>query len=157
MFPSLAAQCVIAAILGTVAMTLSSATEAALSRRESSDAPGKAVSRVWQLFGGSPLEGAPLQIASTWGHWLYGAAWGIALWILVDPQYAALDLWVAGLVFLAIVWAAAQAVTPTLAGMKPSLFSGLKPTLIELLHHVVYAAGATLSLALLWEIAGDMP
>lgn len=150
-------ECLLVAALGTAAITVSTETESTLSERESSNAPGRAVSRIFQLLGAKPLEAKSLAVASTWGHWLYGIAWGVVLWLLVDPAAAGLELWLAGLIFFFIVLAAAQIVTPALAGAKPSIAMGVKPLMVEGFHHAVYAVVAALSLWLMWRSAGSLP
>lgn len=138
----------LSAIVGTAGMTISSETEMALSEREASSAPGEALSRILQLLGGSPLEGKSLQVASTWMHWLYGTAWGVVFWLLIDEQFAGLSLPIAGALFLVIVWGAAQIVQPALGVAKPTFAYGAKATFTDGFHHLVFAAVTTGACAL---------
>jgi hypothetical protein len=138
----------LSAIVGTAAMTVSSETEMILSEREPSPAPGRALSSIIQLLGGSPLEGRNLKLASTWVHWLYGLGWGVVFWLLIDEQSAGLSLPVAGAVFFVIVWGAAQIVQPLLGVGKPTFAYGAKATAIDGFHHVVFAAATTGAAAL---------
>lgn len=138
----------LSAVVGTAAMTISSETEMVASGREASPAPGKALSRIIEMFGGSPLEGKSLNIASTWVHWAYGTAWGVVFWLLIDEQFAGLSLPVAGAAFFVIVWGAAQIVQPLLGVAKPTFTYGAKATMTDGFHHVVYAAVTTGAAAL---------
>lgn len=145
----------LSAIIGTACMTISSETEMVASGREASPAPGKALSRIIELFGGSPLEGKSLKIAATWMHWLYGTAWGVVFWLLADEAYAGLSLPVAGLAFWIIVWGAAQIVLPLLKVAKPTFAYGARATFIDLFHHFVFAAATTVA-AMLYLAAPEI-
>jgi len=85
------------------------------------------------------LEGRALDILSTWSHRLYGAAWGLVLWLLV--VVAGLPIAVAGVAFFLVVWLTEQIELPVL-GIAPWPWKwGLKENLIDAGHHVAYAAG----------------
>jgi hypothetical protein len=138
----------LSAIIGTAGITISTETEMALTGREASPAPGKALSRVIELLGGSPLEGKSLKIAATWVHWLYGTAWGAVFWMLVDERFAGLSLPAAGALLFVIVWGAAQIVQPLFGVAKPSFAYGARAMAIDGFHHIVFAAVTTGAAAL---------
>jgi hypothetical protein len=70
-------QAILAAVIGTVVMTLSSTTEMQFRGRQASTAPGHAVNKILHLVGVPLFEGRALEILATWSHWMYGAAWGL--------------------------------------------------------------------------------
>lgn len=131
----------IAAILGTVAMTLSSQTEAALTRRGASETPGRILAALLTRIGGPKLAGRAESVASVWMHWLYGAAWGVLWWILASHTLLGIRLEAATPVFLAVVWGTSQLVTTGLGVTDPPWRQGPRALLLDLWHHAVYAAG----------------
>lgn len=132
-------QAILAAVFGTVVMTLSSTTEMQFRGRAASTAPGRAVNKVLHVVGVPILEGRALDILATWSHWLYGAAWGVVFWLLV--AIAGLPIVVAGIAFFLIVWLTEQVELPLLGVAPPSWTWGLKENVIDAAHHVAYAAG----------------
>jgi len=132
-------QAILAAVLGTVAMTLSSTTEMQFRGRAASTAPGRAVNKLLHVVGVPILEGRALEILATWSHWLYGAAWGVVFWLLV--VVASLPIVVAGVAFFLVVWLTEQVELPLLGVAPPSWTWGLKENAIDAGHHVVYAGG----------------
>jgi hypothetical protein len=138
---------ILAAVVGTVAMTLSSTTEMQWVGRDPSVAPGLAVAKILRIFGLREVKGRALDILSTWVHWVYGALWGLVFWVLIEP--AGLPLAAAAAVFFLIVWGAEQVHLPVL-GIAPWPWKwGLKYNLIDAWHHVVYVAGTAVGWALL--------
>lgn len=132
-------QAILAAVIGTVVMTLSSTTEMQFRGRAASTAPGRAVNKVLHLVGVPILEGRALEILSTWSHWLYGAGWGVAFWLLA--VVLGMPIAAAGLAFFLVVWLTEQIELPVL-GIAPWPWTwGLKENLIDAGHHVAYAAG----------------
>jgi hypothetical protein len=143
-------QAILATVLGTVAMTLSSTTEMQWTERPPSVAPGLAVARLLRLFGIDEVKGRALDILATWVHWVYGALWGVAFWVLIDPL--GLPLAVTGVVFFLVVWGAEQVHLPLL-GIAPWPWTwGLRYNLIDAWHHVVYAAGTVVG----WMLIGSV-
>ncbi len=138
---------ILAAVLGTVVMNLSSTTEMQYRGRPASTAPGRASNKVLRLVGVPTLEGRALEILSTWTHWLYGAAWGVVLWVLVGPL--ALHLVVAGVVFFLVVWLTEQVELPLLGVAPPSWTWGAKEVAIDFWHHITYASGTVAAYALI--------
>jgi uncharacterized membrane protein YagU involved in acid resistance len=143
---------VVATLIDTVAMTLSSATEMHLRGRDESVVPGKAVGKLLGLVGVPQPQGRALRVLSTWTHWAYGTAWGVVFWFLVDV--AALPLAVAAVAFLFIVWGTALLELPAL-GLTPPFWNwGAKEVGIDFWHHVAYTGGTVLGWVLLGQVGG---
>lgn len=143
---------ILAAILGTLVMDLSSNTEMHWRGRSASVVPGQGANKLLRLVGVPQLEGRALRILSHWTHWLYGTSWGIVFWLLVDP--AGLNTAVAGVIYFFIVWIAEQIHLPLLGlGIPPSWKWGLKENLIDAWHHMAYAAGTAFFYWLLQFVA----
>jgi hypothetical protein len=139
---------ILAGLIGTVFMNLSSETEMHLRGRQPSVVPGRAANKVLSIVGVPQLEGTALQVLSTWTHYLYGAAWGVVLWVLLSP----LELPLAAgfpLLFL-IVWGTEQIELPALGLTPPAWKWGGKEVAIDLGHHVVFAAGSVVG----WLLIG---
>jgi hypothetical protein len=140
----------LAAAIGTVIMNLSSETEMAWRGRAASTAPARAANRILRLVGVPELEGRPLQILSSWTHYLYGTAWGAYLWLLMSPNVLGLPV-AAGLpLFFLGVWLVEQLELPLLKVAPWSWSWGTKEVAIDLWHHVVYASGTMLA----WVLIG---
>jgi uncharacterized membrane protein YagU involved in acid resistance len=141
---------VLAGLIGTVFMNLSSETEMHIRGRQPSVVPGRAANKMLSIVGVPQLEGAALKVLSTWTHYLYGAAWGVVLWVLLStlelPIAAALPL------FFVIVWGTEQVELPALGLTPPSWKWGAKEVAIDLGHHVVFAIGSVVGWALLGSV-----
>lgn len=133
---------ILAGAIGTVFMNLSSETEMHLRGRQPSVTPGRAANKVLRIVGVPQLEGTALQVLSTWTHYLYGAAWGLVLWLLLSS----LELSIAAALplFFFIVWGTEQIQLPALGLTPPSWKWGAKEVAIDLWHHIVFATGAIL-------------
>ncbi len=138
----------LAAVIGTVAMTLSSTSEMHWRERQESTAPGRATLKILSWFGVPEPKQRAVKILSTWTHWLYGAGWGLLFWGLVDV--AGWSLWAAGPVFFLAVWLTEQIHLPLMGIAPPSWRWGIKENLIDAWHHLVYAAGTVLG----WVLIG---
>jgi hypothetical protein len=143
-------QALLSTFMGTAAMTVSSTVEMDARGRDPSTAPGRAANRLLGLVGVPELKGPPLHVLSDLTHWLYGTAWGVVIWLLVEG--AGLSLAVAGLLFLLIVWGTEQAELPLLGIAPPSWKWGATEVLIDLWHHLVYVA-ATVGAWVLIDLA----
>lgn len=141
---------ILAAVLGTVAMTLSSTTEMQWRERPASVVPARAVLKLLGPFGVGEPKDRGLQILSTWTHWVYGTSWGVVFWLLVPV--AGLSLPAAGVTFFLIVWGAEQLHLPLLRLTPPSWKWGINENLIDAWHHVVYAAGTVAG----WLLIGSV-
>jgi hypothetical protein len=128
----------VAGLIGTAAMTVSSTLEMRLNRRDPSTAPADAAATV---LGVQPTdEGEPR--FNTLSHWGYGTAWGTVrglLGLLPVPPPAASAL------HLSAVWGAEQAVLPALDVGAPVWRYGGKAVATDSLHHAVYAAATGLA------------
>jgi hypothetical protein len=141
---------ILAAVLGTAAMTLSSTTEMQWVQRPASVVPGLATARLLRPFGVREVKGRALDILATWTHWGYGALWGVAFWALLGP--AGLPLAAAGVGLFVIVWLAEQVELPVL-GLAPWPWKwGLKYNAIDAWHHVAYAGGVVTGWLLLGQL-----
>lgn len=129
----------LAGVIGTVFMNLSSETEMYLRGREPSVTPGRAANKVLGVVGVPQLEGTALRVLSTWTHYLYGAGWGLLLWVLLSP----LELSIAAALplFFLIVWGTEQIQLPALGLTPPSWKWGAKEVAIDLWHHVAFVVG----------------
>jgi len=93
---------ILAAVLGTVVMPLSSTTEMQWVQRPASVVPGLATAKLLRPFGIRELKGRALDILATWAHWGYGTLWeqvelpvlGLAPWPWKwGLRYNAIDAW----------------------------------------------------------------
>lgn len=141
---------VLATLIGTVFMNLSSETEMHIRGRQASVTPGRATNKLLGVVGVPQLEGVPLTVLSTWTHYVYGAAWGVVLWALFGvadlPIVAALPL------FFLAVWGTEQVQLPALGLTPPSWKWGAKEVAIDLVHHVVFAVGSVIA----WVLVGTV-
>ena len=129
-------------------MTLSSTTEMQWRERPPSVVPGKAANKLLQLVGVPELKGRTLDLLATWTHWIYGTAWGVLFWVLIDPL--GLSIVPAGVVFFSVVWLTEQLELPLLGIGVPWPWKwGLRENLIDAWHHLVYATGTTAAFLLL--------
>lgn len=131
----------LAALVGAVAMTLSSSTEMYLRERPPSETPGEAGNKLLGLFGLPRQTGQRLMLLSTWVHWIYSTIWGAVFWFLLDPDLIGLRLIPAGGLFFALVWGMALLGLPALGLAPPFWRWGWKEVAIDAWHHVVYVAG----------------
>lgn len=143
----------LAAAIGTIVMNLSSETEMAWRGRAPSTAPGRATNRLLRVVGVPVLEGRSLQILSSWTHYLYGTAWGLWLWLVLEV--ANLGLVAGGALFFLGVWLTEQIELPLLGVAPWSWTWGAKEVAIDLSHHVVYAAGTVAAWSLLGVLSGQ--
>lgn len=139
---------ILAAVLGTVAMTLSSTTEMQWRERPASSVPARAALKVLSPVWKPDLKERGMQILGNWTHWVYGAWWGVVFWLLIDV--AGLSLATTAVAFFLIVWLWEQIELPLLGLTPPSWKWGLKENLIDAWHHVTYVAGTMVS----WVLIG---
>ena len=126
----------VAGLVGTAAMTLSSTLEMKLNGRPPSDAPSKAAGRA---LGVQPRNQVGKARFGQVVHWSYGISWGIArgLIALTGLRGAA-----AAALHFAAVWGAAQVVLPALQVAPPVTEWDAEQIATDVLHHAVYAAAA---------------
>lgn len=132
----------IAALIGTVFMTLSSTTEMHIEGRQESTAPGRGAAFFIKKLTGIEIEDRTraMMVLSTWVHWVYGVAWGVVWWLLIGV--ADLPLWLTAILFWIIVWGAAALHMP-LTGVAPPpwKWGGWKWVLLDWWHHFMYVGG----------------
>jgi hypothetical protein len=123
----------IAGLVGTAAMTVSSSIEARMRDRGSSTTPATAAGAV---LGVKPVDDQGEKRFNNFVHWTYGTSLG-----LVRAALGMLGLHgaVASAVHLAIVWGGEQAVLPaTGAGTSAASWDATEIG-VDVVHHVVYA------------------
>jgi hypothetical protein len=125
----------VAGLVGTAAMTISSTVEARLRRRAASSAPARATAKALGIADfDSDLARARFNDLS---HWGYGTGWGVVRGLLgavgmPGPKATAAHG--------AAVWGSAAVALPALDVAPPFVFWGREEVAIDLLHHAVYAA-----------------
>jgi hypothetical protein len=123
----------VAGLIGTAAMTLSSTIEMRARKRPPSDAPAKAVETVLEI---EPKDEAAEERLSNIVHWGYGTAWGVARGML---DLVGLKGLAATLAHFAAVWGAAMVMLPTVRAAPPPTEWGTTELAIDGFHHAVYA------------------
>lgn len=123
-----------AGLAGAILMTLSQKAEMALAGREGSTTPADAA----ETATGIGLDRREKQALSTPLHLAFGSALGLGLAGLERvPEPARSTLFLAG------AWGAGNGLATTLGDAPPPSEWDAKQVATDLLHHVVYAAGAT--------------
>lgn len=123
----------VAGLLGTAAMTVSSTVEAKLRDRAGSTAPADAAERVLGIddFDSDAAEQRFSQLV----HWGYGTAWGAARGLL---RALGLGPRAATAAHFAVVYGGEQALLPALGVAPPATQWGAEEVGIDALHHTVY-------------------
>lgn len=135
---------VVAGLVGTAAMTVSSSTEAMLRGRPPSTAPARAAQKV---LGISEFRSPETQERfSNAVHWGYGTGWGVA-----RAALAAVGLRhsLVAPVHFAMMWGGALVMLPALDVAPPVTRWGREEIAIDVFHHVVYATATGLTIELL--------
>ncbi len=131
-------------LAGTTAMTVSSTLEARLRGREASTAPARAAQKV---LGIEEFRSEETQERfSTFVHWAYGTAWGLARSLL---GAVGLRPAVAAPAHFAAMWGGALVMLPALDVTPPPTQWGKEEVAIDLFHHLVYAGSTSLAYGLL--------
>jgi hypothetical protein len=130
----------VAGIVGTAAMTVSSTLEARIRHRAASSAPARATAKV---LGVKEFEDDIAQARfNDLSHWGYGTMWGVVRGLLgatgMPPAAASAA-------HGAAVWGSAQVTLPALEVAPPIVFWRRKEIAIDLWHHAVYAAATGLA------------
>jgi hypothetical protein len=130
----------VAGIVGTAAMTVSSTLEARIRHRAASSAPARATAKV---LGIKEFEDDIAQARfNDLSHWGYGTMWGVVRGLLgatgMPPAAASAA-------HGAVVWGSAQVTLPALEVAPPIVFWRRKEIAIDLWHHAVYAAATGLA------------
>lgn len=124
---------VLAGLVGTAAMTISSTIEMKVSDREASSTPADAAGAA---LGVKPVDDAGARRFGTAVHWGYGAGWGAVRGLLGAIGLRGVA---AGATHLALVWGSEQAVLPATGSGKPVWAYGGAAVATDALHHTVYA------------------
>ena len=130
----------VAGLLGTAAMTVSSTIEARLRHRAASTAPARATAKALGIREfDSDLAQARFNDLS---HWGYGTGWGVVRGVLgavgMRPARATAA-------HGAAVWGSAAVTLPALDVAPPFVFWGREEVAIDLFHHAVYAVATGLA------------
>lgn len=123
----------LAGLVGTAAMTLSSTVEAKLTGRGASTTPADVAQR---LSGLDPGDDESRQRFAESVHWTYGTVWGVprAMLGLVGVRGVP-----ASLLHLLGVWGSEQVMLPALDVGEPVWTSGARVAATDGFHHIVYA------------------
>ena len=133
----------VAGVVGTAAMTVSSTVEAKLRHRPFSTAPADAAAKVLGIK--EFADDAAHSRFSNLVHWGYGTGWGVPRALLgMNGRGAAR----ATAVHLAALWGSEQVMLPALSVAPPITFWGRAEIAIDGFHHAVYA----LSTAAAYEV-----
>jgi len=127
----------VAGLIGTAAMTVSSTIEARLRRRTASTAPARATAKALgiETFASDRARARFNDLS----HWGYGTGWGVVRGLLgatgMPPAKATAA-------HGAAVWGSAAVTLPALDVAPPFVFWGREEVAIDLFHHAVYAIAA---------------
>jgi hypothetical protein len=125
-----------AGLSGALLMSLSQKAEMAVTKREPSTTPSDAA----ETLVGTELDETEKQKLSTPLHLAFGSALGLGLAALAPvPEPARTGLFFAG------AWGAGNGLTTALDVADPPTQWDAKQLAIDLLHHAVYAVGATMA------------
>lgn len=128
---------------GTVAMTVSSTTEAKIRKRGASSAPADAAGKV---LGVQPRDEEGETRFSNFVHWSYGTSWGAVRGLL---HAAGIDGSRAVAAHFAAVWGSAQVMLPKLDVAPPPWKSPPEELAIDAFHHAVYSVATGIAFATL--------
>ncbi|MXV50721.1 hypothetical protein GS399_07020 [Pedobacter sp. HMF7647] len=123
----------LAGLAGTVAMTVSQIIEAQITKREKSDTPVKAVSKVLDVKPTSEEEKSKVNEEI---HFTYGTSWGVARGLI---GLMGLKGFPAAFLHFAAVWGTSLIMLPSLKVAPPVTEEKPKDISVDVLHHGVYA------------------
>ena len=139
----------LAGLVGTASMTVSSTLEARLRQREPSSAPARATAKVLGIT--SFADDIAQARFNDLAHWGYGAAWGVVRGLLdalgLPPRAATAT-------HGAAVWASEQVTLPALDVAPPAVFWAPREVAIDAFHHTVYAVATGIAYQLLSDRRG---
>ena len=140
----------VAGLIGTASMTVSSTVEARIRQRKASSAPARATAKVLGItsFADEIAQARFNDLA----HWGYGTAWGVARGLL---DAAGLPPRAATVAHGAAVWGSAQVALPALDIAPPAIFWAPQEIAIDAFHHAVYAIATGLAYELLTDRRGS--
>ena len=136
----------VAGLIGTATMTVSSTVEARLRHRKPSSAPARATAKILGItsFADEIAQARFNDLA----HWGYGTAWGVVRGLL---DAAGLPPRAATAAHAAAVWGSAQVALPALEVAPPAIFWAPQEIAIDAFHHAVYAIATGIA----YELLGD--
>jgi hypothetical protein len=134
----------VAGVVGTAAMTVSSTVEAKLRKRAFSTAPADAAAKVLGIKEFTD-ERAHSRFSNL-VHWGYGTGWGLPRALLGANGRGAAR---ATAVHLAALWGSEQVMLPALSVAPPITFWGREEIAIDGFHHAVYALSTSAAYELL--------
>jgi hypothetical protein len=139
----------VAGLIGTASMTLSSTIEARIRQRKASSAPARATAKVLGItsFADEIAQARFNDLA----HWGYGTGWGIVRGLL---DAAGLPPRAATVAHGAAVWGSAQVALPALDIAPPAIFWAPREIAIDAFHHTVYATATGIAYELLSDRRG---
>ena len=134
----------VAGVIGTAAMTVSSTVEAKLRRRPFSTAPADAAAKVLGIatFRDERAHGRFSNLV----HWGYGTGWGVPRALLGANGRGPARATAA---HLAALWGSEQVMLPALQVAPPVTMWGRDEIAIDGFHHAVYALSTSLAFGLL--------
>lgn len=127
----------LAGLIGTAAMTVSSTAEAKVRGRGDSSSPSDAAGRV---LGVRPRDPSGERRFNTAVHWGYGTSWGAVRGLL---GAAGLSGPTAATAHLALVWGGEQVALPATGVSPPAWHWGATEVAVDLFHHAVYACATS--------------
>jgi hypothetical protein len=134
----------LAGLVGTAAMTVSSTVEARLRGRPASSAPARATAKV---LGITEFEDDLARARfSDLSHWGYGTGWGVVRGLLGATGMSGRAATAA---HGAAVWGSAQVTLPALEIAPPAIFWPKEEIAIDAFHHTVYALATGLAYELI--------
>jgi hypothetical protein len=139
----------VAGLIGTASMTVSSTVEARIRQRKASSAPARATAKVLGItsFADEIAQARFNDLA----HWGYGTAWGVVRGLL---DAAGLPPRAATVAHGAAVWGSAQVALPALEIAPPAIFWAPREIVIDVFHHTVYAIATGIAYELLSDRRG---
>jgi hypothetical protein len=133
----------VAGVIGTAAMTISSTAESKLRHRPSSTVPSDVGGK---LLGVRPRGPKEKERFSNLMHWQYGTSLGLLRAALGSLMR---DPW-AGAAFFGLVWSAELLMLPRLSSQaSPPTEMEIKEVAVDGWHHLVYAAATSAAFTLL--------
>jgi hypothetical protein len=134
----------VAGLIGTASMTVSSTIEARIRRRKASSAPARATAKVLGIT--SFADEIARARFNDLAHWGYGTGWGVARGLL---DAVGLPPRAATVAHGAAVWGSAQVALPALDIAPPAIFWAPQEIAIDAFHHTVYAIATGIAYELL--------
>lgn len=133
----------LAGLLGTAAMTVSTRIEMNARKRPASSAPVQAVER---SLGVQPTDEQARERFSAVVHWSYGTSWGAVRGLIGAAGIAGPG---AAVLHFLLVWGAELVTLPALDVARPPWEWGSEELAVDMVHHGVYATTTSLAYAAL--------